>query len=85
MSARRYRALHALSFALVQIGCAAVLEYPPPEEENDSALCADGIDNDYDGLADCNDNECDGFCREESAAECGDGRDNDADGLLRLV
>lgn len=82
VSARRYRALHALFFALALFGCNAVLEYPPPEEESDGQRCADGVDNDYDGFADCDDDECDGFCHEESTAECGDGRDNDADGLI---
>jgi hypothetical protein len=38
--------------------------------------CADGIDNDEDGLADCEDTDCDGSCPEV----CDDSRDNDGDG-----
>lgn len=39
--------------------------------------CADGVDNDCDDLADCEDDDCDGGCAED----CHDGRDNDGDGL----
>ncbi|MFH1532007.1 MAG: hypothetical protein ABIK09_14880 [Pseudomonadota bacterium] len=43
--------------------------------------CGDGVDNDYDGLVDCCDDDCgaDAACATES--ECADGLDNDCDGL----
>ncbi len=48
---------------------------------DETGLCADGFDNDVDGLADCNDSDCFGQtgC---TAAElnCSDGNDNDGDG-----
>jgi hypothetical protein len=77
---RAFYALAALGVGLLS-GCGKVLEYPDPELEQSALLCNDGIDNDYDGLADCEDARCDGFCSEESARTCGDGRDNDGDGL----
>ena len=39
--------------------------------------CADGVDNDQDGLTDCEDGDC--ACIE---TDCGDGIDDDSDGLL---
>lgn len=42
-------------------------------------ICDDGIDNDDDGLIDCEDPECD--CEEEIEI-CDDGIDNDGDGLI---
>lgn len=48
----------------------------PPAE-----VCDDGIDNDFDLLTDCEDDECfgaGGVCDPETV--CGDGEDNDADG-----
>ncbi|MDM9630611.1 hypothetical protein [Robiginitalea aurantiaca] len=43
-------------------------------------LCADGIDNDGDGLIDCEDLDCE--TSPECIAEiCDDGLDNDGDGL----
>ncbi|MDG1479338.1 MAG: hypothetical protein P8R54_07085 [Myxococcota bacterium] len=39
--------------------------------------CIDGVDNDRDGLTDCEDDECLDFCLED----CTDGMDNDRDGL----
>lgn len=52
-----------------------------------SATCFDGIDNDGDGLSDCDDPDCSiyGRCRRttdsEEGRECFDGIDNDGDGL----
>jgi len=41
---------------------------PPPDTEDTSALCSDGLDNDDDGSIDCEDTDCsDDFC------ECGHG------------
>jgi hypothetical protein len=46
----------------------------PPEAQED---CTDGLDNDLDGLTDCDDPDCATECTED----CSDGRDNDLDGL----
>ena len=40
--------------------------------------CTDGSDNDGDGLADCEDDDCVDFCMED----CTDGIDNDGDGAI---
>jgi len=40
--------------------------------------CTDGADNDGDGLADCEDDDCVDFCMED----CTDGIDNDGDGAI---
>ncbi len=40
--------------------------------------CTDGVDNEGDGLADCEDADCVDVCMED----CSDGSDNDADGLV---
>ena len=51
---------------------------------NTPARCADGIDNDLDGLIDCADPSCTGIvsCPENTPARCADGIDNDCDGLI---
>jgi hypothetical protein len=45
--------------------------------------CDDGIDNDGDGLTDCDDDDCadDPICDVTSELDCGDAIDNDGDGL----
>ena len=44
--------------------------------------CADGVDNDQDGLTDCADDDCAGDCEGSGDPEvCDDGSDNDGDGL----
>ena len=47
--------------------------------------CSDGIDNDGDGLLDCDDSDCNGLdvcsLSESSTGACQDGVDNDGDGL----
>jgi len=48
-------------------------------EENNAALCGDGIDNDGDGKIDCADSDCAAFCVPEA---CQDGKDNDSDGKI---
>jgi hypothetical protein len=53
--------------------------------ESTAAACADGVDNDADGLIDCADPDCSFTCAtpaENTAAACADGVDNDADGLI---
>ena len=44
--------------------------------------CTGGVDEDRDGVADCDDPDCDGDlrCSETGATECGDTTDNDGDG-----
>ena len=59
-----------------------MLGYPEPEEERSLGRCADATDNDFDGLIDCSDPDCEGFCPEQSSAACVDGLDNDGDGLV---
>ena len=52
------------------------------------AACQDGIDNDQDGLVDCEDGDCQEILSEvctkaeDSDALCNDGIDNDGDGLI---
>ena len=41
--------------------------------------CGDGVDNDCNGLADCEDGWCDSVCSE---SDCDDGVDNEGDGLV---
>lgn len=51
--------------------------------ENTQAACSDRIDNDADGLADCDDPDCSAFCAsDDRETSCTDGIDNDDDGLL---
>ncbi len=52
--------------------------------ENSINLCSDGLDNDGDGLIDCQDESCSGSssCMENSLYTCVDGIDNDGDGLI---
>lgn len=57
------------------------------DDRESGATCFDGIDNDRDGLSDCDDPDCSiyGRCRRttdsEEGRECFDGIDNDGDGL----
>jgi hypothetical protein len=45
--------------------------------------CTDGVDNDGDGLVDCEDSYCDGAAHCQCQPEnCSDGRDNDCDGQV---
>jgi len=45
-------------------------------------VCDDGQDNDGDGLADCDDSDCDGTTTCVEPGNCDDGIDNDGDGLV---
>src|SRR4051812_22232045 len=56
-------------------GGTALYPYPIREE-----VCTGGADEDLDGLADCDDDDCDGQCPEEGAA-CSNLRDDDGDGF----
>lgn len=69
------RLFHSLAF--VVFGVTVLACEPPPE------VCDDGLDNDNNGLIDCEDQK---VCGEEPACveglNCDDGIDNDFDGLL---
>ncbi|MBQ9243671.1 MAG: hypothetical protein IJ165_10710 [Proteobacteria bacterium] len=60
----------------------------PQVVENTMPLCSDGIDNDDNGKADCDDEGCGGFVfcksddptKENTPKNCADGKDNDGDG-----
>jgi cysteine-rich repeat protein len=51
--------------------------------EGEAGNCADAIDNDGDGLTDCDDSDCAGdpACAPAEVEDCSDGIDNDGDGL----
>ncbi|MBX3273107.1 MAG: hypothetical protein KF729_22780 [Sandaracinaceae bacterium] len=61
--------------------CALIAPFQLPTETS-AERCANGLDDDLDGLVDCTDPDCDGYCPEQSAAACGNGRDDDGDGLV---
>lgn len=62
--------------------CSAVTALPDAERETGWGLCADGIDNDFDGRTDCEDEDCVGRCLESTEPRCRDGLDNDGDGVF---
>ncbi len=66
--------------ALFGASCTAVFDYPAALHESSPALCENGLDDDFDGTADCADDSCDGSCP-EVGPQCADGRDNDGDSL----
>lgn len=76
----------SLCLALGAVGCGAPSRHEQPEE----LLCQDGLDNDGDGHADCEDSDCheDDYCRAippymaPPEADCADGLDNDYDLLV---
>ncbi len=56
---------------------------PKPKGKEDTAtLCIDKADNDGDGLVDCGDPDCAGFCTVVPETNCFDGKDNDFDGAI---
>jgi hypothetical protein len=59
-----------------------VVEKERVEEERVEKDCSDGVDNDTDGLMDCEDGDCfsDGYCNED----CTDGIDNNDNGQIDL-
>ena len=64
--------------------CTIFTEFDPDlHTENFLETCSDGIDNDSDGLVDCEDTGCSELdhCKESSDATCVDGKDNDQDGF----
>ncbi|MCA9576290.1 MAG: hypothetical protein KC668_12670 [Myxococcales bacterium] len=76
---RHERTLSASALCILS-GCSALFDYPDSRDESSAALCSNGLDDDFDGLADCNDASCDGHCAETGSA-CSDGRNNDGDVL----
>ena len=77
---RRSRTSLLLAVASLSAGCEAVFDYPSSSDETSASACTDATDNDFDGLIDCADPDCDGHCAEGDPATCADGRDNDGDG-----
>ena len=63
---------------LLLTSCASVFDYPAEAPEASAESCANQRDDDFDGLADCDDPDCDGYCPEEADA-CADARNNDGD------
>ena len=70
-----------ITLALAPAACRAAFDYPEAKDESGPGLCANGEDDDFDGVIDCDDPSCDGVCEERDAVRCADGRDNDGDGL----
>lgn len=84
MAGRQSAAPQALAAAFVALGspalgCGVVLPFDDLAEDT-AARCANGADDDLDGLTDCQDPDCDGACRESSAATCSNCRDDDGNG-----
>jgi len=63
-------------------------ECPDCKADDEAGLCSDGLDNDEDGLTDCQDSDCKGIgcCArlgvEDTDDFCNDGCDNDGDGYM---
>jgi len=71
----RTTAAVALAGALA-CGCTLALAYPERSPESSATACADEVDNDADGRADCYDPDCASFCAED----CTNSVDDDLDG-----
>jgi hypothetical protein len=81
------RPLHLLlpGSCLVLFCCSLLTDLDESKLTEDSyERCRDHVDNDGDGLVDCDDPGCAAFsfCAELSAAACSDGVDNDGDALV---
>ncbi len=72
--------LSACAYLIILAGGCGDDDYQP-EVENTALLCSDGVDNDGDGLTDCEDTDCSSFsvCKE---LICDDGVDDEGDGLI---
>jgi hypothetical protein len=62
--------------------CSIAIPYPSAQPESTPLVCHDGLDQDFDGRADCDDSDCAAACRE---TVCADGLDDDDDGLVDCV
>ncbi len=86
MSTRLRLAAAALVLAAAGVAACSLLTRFDEERltENTLERCRDRVDNDGDGLTDCDDPGCAPFsaCAELTAAACGDGADNDLDGFV---
>jgi len=78
MSIQLRQLLYAISFCIWILSCSSNNTDEP--NETTSEVCNDGIDNDGDGLLDCQDLDCNdnNACQEI----CNDGIDNDGDGFI---
>jgi hypothetical protein len=79
--------MRTLIFVFAAIGCAdgpstdGSATSGPTAIPSGPELCGNGLDDDGDGAADCDDSDCDGSCREN----CTDMRDNDGDGKIDCI
>jgi len=71
----------AFCAAAAWCGCSLALDFPVPRESAPQD-CANGIDDDNDGLVDCEDRDCLGSCPENVGERCSNGLDDDGDGLV---
>jgi hypothetical protein len=75
-------ALGLATALLGSAGCTLALGYPPVADDETGDLCANGRDDDLDGVIDCAERACASTsCVEASDASCGNGWDDDVDGL----
>ncbi|MFZ9982384.1 MAG: hypothetical protein ACO3FI_10165, partial [Cyclobacteriaceae bacterium] len=69
-----------LKFLVLQLLLAAAVLFSLPASGQTFEICNDGVDNDGDGLIDCNDSDCQFAPNIERGCNCFDGIDNDGDG-----
>jgi hypothetical protein len=62
--------------------CDLVFEYPARNEESSATACANGQDDDLDGLVDCHDPGCTAQCLENTESRCANAVDDDLDGNI---
>jgi len=72
----------ALLGCLSACGPRASIAQVPGAKEDSALRCSDGLDNDLNGVADCDDPACSDFCGIAFELNCYDGIDNDHDGLV---
>ena len=89
MSRRRspasWAALMALAVPVLVGGCSLLTNFDDAQQTEDSYQhCRDGLDNDTDGLVDCDDQDCVPFtfCSELTVGACSNGKDDDGDGFI---
>jgi len=74
-------AVGAITYTCTAFGC------DPTNNQCSETSCADGSDNDADGLTDCADPDCDrvGICEYGKELNCNDVADNDGDGFANCM
>ncbi len=75
----------ALLLSLPLWACSLITDLAPDQmSERTQPTCSDGLDNDGNGLVDCQELPCAefSFCQERSEVTCADGLDNDLDGAI---